>query len=153
MFSVRKIIRTYHSSLTSFPMQPFMQNVPFRDCPASTNPNYFYITLSLLLSLSFSVSVSLPLSLFHTHTHFTKKAFNAFSVHFQSLTVNGNLCLELGPFTVNSQTAYKFSKSATTRSVAEILADVISGEEPRGLRICCELARLFPLGTSDSANI
>lgn len=53
---------------------------------------------------------------------------------------------------VHPQTAYKFSKSATIRSVAEILADLISGGQPRELGICCEAARLFPLSSSDSAH-
>lgn len=52
----------------------------------------------------------------------------------------------------NPQAAYEFSKSATIRSVAELLADVISGGEPKELGICCEWARLFPLSTSDSTN-
>lgn len=52
----------------------------------------------------------------------------------------------------NAQAAYKFSNSATIRSVAEILADMISGGPPRELGICCESARLFPLSTSDSTN-
>lgn len=53
---------------------------------------------------------------------------------------------------MHPQTAYKFSKSATIRSVAEIQADLISGGQPRELGICREAARLFPLSSSDSAH-
>lgn len=53
---------------------------------------------------------------------------------------------------MNPRAAYRFSKSATIRSVAEILADMTSGGAPRELGICSESARLFPLSTSDSTN-
>lgn len=100
----------------------------------------------------------LPLSQVHSHaylhmckhTQFTDKV-SVHSLHSFSLC-QWELVSGVSTVTANPRTAYKFSKSATIRSVAEILADMISGGQPRKLGICCESARLFPLSTSDSTN-